>query len=346
LNLDLAPTLLDFAGVPVPKEIQGRSWRRLLAGERVPWREDWFYEYFAERQNNSKVPDITAVRTDGEKLIKYPGHGDWTELFDLRTDPYETRNLFLDPAHATLRARLEAAHERLVRETGYRVPDFVDRPDWWDKPGGADGKPDSTPELRLHFDFTQLQLDGARVPDSSGQNNHGTSHSAVLADGRDGRKALLLKDGAFVEVPRSKSLNPAGNAWTVEVVIRADAPDGVILARGGRVQGYALWLEKGRPRITVRMAGQPVTVEAKEAVSGWTTLTGSITADRKATLHINGQLAGTTQLAGFIRSDPTDTMQLGADLNSTLVEPAPSKFTGLIEHVRIFKGEATGGFNR
>ena len=38
LNLDLAPTLMDFAGLPVPEAMQGRSWRPLLTGERIPWR--------------------------------------------------------------------------------------------------------------------------------------------------------------------------------------------------------------------------------------------------------------------------------------------------------------------
>ena len=72
LNLDLAQTLLDFAGVPAPRTMQGRSWRPLLTGDRVRWRQSWFYEYFAENQKNSRVPDITAVRTADAKLIKIP----------------------------------------------------------------------------------------------------------------------------------------------------------------------------------------------------------------------------------------------------------------------------------
>src|SRR6185369_16018786 len=56
LNLDLAQTLLDFAGVAAPREMQGRSWRPLLmGGGGQAWRQSWFYEYFAERQENSRV---------------------------------------------------------------------------------------------------------------------------------------------------------------------------------------------------------------------------------------------------------------------------------------------------
>jgi len=155
LNLDLAQTLLDFADVPAPKEMQGLSWRPLLTGTRTRWRQSWFYEYFAENQKNSRVPDITGVRTINAKLIKYPGHDDWTELFDLKSDPYETANLFKDPNYATLRAKMEMEHDRLASEVGYRVPDYVDRPPWWGKPGGPDWK--ATPGLRLHFDFTTIQ---------------------------------------------------------------------------------------------------------------------------------------------------------------------------------------------
>jgi arylsulfatase A-like enzyme len=142
LNIDLAQTFLDLAGVPVPQNLnmQGASWRPLLEGTRTPWRQSWFYEYFAERQNNARVPDVTAVRTTTAKLIHYLDHEDWTELFDLKADPYETKNLFNDPNSAALRKQLEAEYERLVKETGYRVPDYTDRPDWWGKPGGPDWK--------------------------------------------------------------------------------------------------------------------------------------------------------------------------------------------------------------
>lgn len=337
LNLDLAPTLLDFAGVPVPKEMQGRSWRPLLTGERVAWRQSWFYEYFAERQKNSRVPDITAVRTADAKLIRYPGHDEWAELFDLRADPYELRNLYREPAHAALRTRLEAEHGRLAQEVGYRVPDYVDRPDWWGKPGGPDWKPDTNAVLRLHYDFQKLE--GDRVIDASGLGNGGAARNATLAEGRAGRQALRLGGTGYLDVPKTKSLNPANSAWTVEAVVRPERADGMILARGGKSHGYALWLKQGRPVFTVVVGGESTAVEAREPVKDWSTIQGRITADRKAALWVNGQLAGTKPLPDLIETDPVDLMQIGADLGSPVVEPAPPKFTGLIERVRIFSGE-------
>ena len=106
--------------------MQGRSWRPLLEGRREGWRKAFFYDYFYER--GFRTPAVTAVRTESAKLIRYPGHDDWTELFDLAADPYETTNLFADPTHAPLRRELEAEYSRQEAAIGFRVPAFADDP--------------------------------------------------------------------------------------------------------------------------------------------------------------------------------------------------------------------------
>ena len=126
LNVDPAPTFLELAGQPVPAAMHGRSWQPLLAGKAdAPWREAFFYCYFYER--GFGTPTTTAVRTADAKLIKYPGHAEWTEVFDLKADPYETRNLAADPAAADLRKKLEAEYERQAAAIAFKVPDFADR---------------------------------------------------------------------------------------------------------------------------------------------------------------------------------------------------------------------------
>ncbi|MBI5693157.1 MAG: sulfatase [Verrucomicrobia bacterium] len=127
LNLDLAPTWLDLAGVPVPREMQGRSWAPLATGKRTDWRQSILVQYFLENAFPT-TPTTVAVRTATAKLIKYPGHDEWTELFDLAADPYETRNLARDPAHAALLAKLNAEFERETTAVAYRVPDYADKP--------------------------------------------------------------------------------------------------------------------------------------------------------------------------------------------------------------------------
>jgi len=129
LNIDLAPTFIDLAGLPVPEAMQGRSWKPLLEGNPPGWRKAFFYEYF--REKNFGAPTVFAVRTEAAKLIKYPGHDEWTELFDLAADPYETRNLAKDPARKDLLDAMLAEFDRQAKAVDFRVPDYADR----DEPG-------------------------------------------------------------------------------------------------------------------------------------------------------------------------------------------------------------------
>lgn len=126
LNIDLAPTILDVAGLAIPEQMQGKSWRPLFDGKSEGWREAFFYEYFFER--NFAIPTILAARTETTKLIKYPGHDEWTELYDLANDPYEMNNLADDPAHRSLRRRMEAEFERQAEAVEFRIPDYADEP--------------------------------------------------------------------------------------------------------------------------------------------------------------------------------------------------------------------------
>jgi arylsulfatase A-like enzyme len=111
LNVDLAPTLLALAGVSAAQPLHGRSLVELVDGRGEPWRRAFLYEFFAEP--SFEIPTQLALRTSDAKLIVYPGHPEWTELFDLASDPGEQRNLARDPEHS---AQLEALHVALERE--------------------------------------------------------------------------------------------------------------------------------------------------------------------------------------------------------------------------------------
>ncbi|MCX5682856.1 MAG: sulfatase [Planctomycetota bacterium] len=126
LNTDLAPTFIDYSGAEVKKVTHGRSWRPLLEGKAAEWRRAFFYCYFYER--GFSTPMVTAVRTETAKLIKYPGHDEWTEMFDLAADPYELKNLYADPAKADLRRELEAEYDKQAAAIAFCVPEFADKP--------------------------------------------------------------------------------------------------------------------------------------------------------------------------------------------------------------------------
>jgi arylsulfatase A-like enzyme len=127
LNIDLAPTFLELAGVAIPSEIQGRSWQPLVTGRSASWRQSFLAEYFYEARFPT-TPTLVAVRTADAKLIKYPGHEEWTELFDLARDPYETKNLARDAQHKALLTRMNAEFDAQVKATGYHIPEYADKP--------------------------------------------------------------------------------------------------------------------------------------------------------------------------------------------------------------------------
>ena len=95
LNIDLAPTIVDLAGVAVPKEMQGRSLAPFVNGKRLKdWRRDFFYEHHTMVKI---IPEIEGVRTERWKYVRWMNASPmFEELYDLRKDPNETRNLIAD----------------------------------------------------------------------------------------------------------------------------------------------------------------------------------------------------------------------------------------------------------
>ncbi len=128
-NIDIAPTLLDAAGVKStqPPAFDGRSFWPLLRGESIPWRQELLYEYYWER-NFPQTPTIFALRGDRYKFVRAHGVWDSDELYDLRDDPGETRNLIYDPASKAIADRLRAAlFAELDRTGGMQIPLRADR---------------------------------------------------------------------------------------------------------------------------------------------------------------------------------------------------------------------------
>jgi N-acetylglucosamine-6-sulfatase len=126
LTLDFAPSILDICGVAPLKKTHGASWKQLAQGDASGWRKSWYYEYNYEKQF-PYTPNVRGVRTDRYKYIRYP-HGDGSadrhlaELYDLKTDPDEAKNLIASKEHATRVAELNGELERLMRAAG-ALPD-------------------------------------------------------------------------------------------------------------------------------------------------------------------------------------------------------------------------------
>jgi arylsulfatase A-like enzyme len=117
LNLDLAPTLLEIAGLSVPGEMQGKSMMPLAEGKpNVSWRKDWLYEYY-EYPGFENVRPCRGVRTDRYKLIHFFIEPQEWELYDLQSDPAEMDNLYGTPGNEELTAHLKERLAALRVET-------------------------------------------------------------------------------------------------------------------------------------------------------------------------------------------------------------------------------------
>ena len=128
MNVDVCPTILDFAGVDLPASVQGRSLRPLMSGEDpVDWRQSVYYAYYEDSwrlrdrpQTEMAEPGFQyftphrvgphrGVRTSRYKLIEYFAEGpDVWELFDLERDPDELVNRYGDPGRQPLVTELKA----------------------------------------------------------------------------------------------------------------------------------------------------------------------------------------------------------------------------------------------
>ncbi len=126
VNIDIAPTILDYAGVAKAETMQGRSLRPILEGAAPSdWRESVYYSYYENSWVLSgkgkeamadpsfqfftphRIGPHRGVRTATHKLIHYYAEGDYFELFDLTKDPNELNNIYSDTAAASLKKELE-----------------------------------------------------------------------------------------------------------------------------------------------------------------------------------------------------------------------------------------------
>jgi len=130
-NIDVAPTLLDYAGAEVPEDMQGFSCRGMLAGDpEAPRREAVYFRYWMHLAHGLNVPAHYGIRTDRWKLIFYYGlsldatgaqdektPAGW-ELYDMKADPFELHNLCGEPACARVSRELRQKLDEVRQQYG------------------------------------------------------------------------------------------------------------------------------------------------------------------------------------------------------------------------------------
>ncbi|MGG1553985.1 sulfatase family protein [Paenibacillus ferrarius] len=140
-NIDMAPTLLDYAGIPIPDAMQGTTQRAVIEGSSdEPARTSVYFRYWMHLAHKHDNPAHYGIRTQEYKLIFYyglpldangaidrPTQAGW-ELFDLRSDPYELNNVYGAPAYADVTQRLKEELQQLkqqYRDTDDRYPELA-----------------------------------------------------------------------------------------------------------------------------------------------------------------------------------------------------------------------------
>ena len=132
MNLDFAPTFLDYAGIKIPGDMQGVSMRELLK-DSVPqdWRNEIYYHYYEYPKGGHDVKRHYGIRTQDFKLIHYYYDIDEWELFDLKTDPNELNNLYDNPEYCgikgELKIKLKALRTKYKDNKSFQILGKVDR---------------------------------------------------------------------------------------------------------------------------------------------------------------------------------------------------------------------------
>lgn len=114
LNIDVAPTILDFAGLPIPNVMQGKSILPLLSGSNTEWRDSFLFEHLFVHK---RIPSSEGIIKMDQKYVRFlvdEPQREW--LFDLSDNPQETINFADSSEYASMKKQLIVETEALIKK--------------------------------------------------------------------------------------------------------------------------------------------------------------------------------------------------------------------------------------
>jgi len=157
-----------------------------------------------------------------------------------------------------------------------------------------------------------------------------------------GKRNAAGPAGSFASFGKPSTLNPAEKAFTVEAWVTTTRPQGVMVARGGPADGFALSLQGGRPRFDIRSGSKLGSLVAgKSIVGGWHHVVGVLSEDSQMMLYVDGQLVAEGKSPGRITQDPVQGLEVGTDAGSFVGEYNAPQFVGIVDEVRLYFHGAT-----
>jgi arylsulfatase A-like enzyme len=112
MNLDIAPTMLDIAGITLPNEVQGKSMLPLFTKGNATWRNELYYHYY-ETTTHDVSPHF-GIKTNKYKLIRFYEKVTGWELYDLQKDPHEMNNIYGKTGYEKITAQLKGQLNKLI----------------------------------------------------------------------------------------------------------------------------------------------------------------------------------------------------------------------------------------
>jgi hypothetical protein len=304
-NIDLLPTFVSLAGgtLPQDRKIDGRDISSLLLGQSRQSPRDAHY-YFAGNT-------LQAVRSGRWKLaITRQSEGRRAAAVTNATEPFKPALYDLD-TEISERTDVAAAHPEVVE----RLQSLILKMD-------ADlGASHIGPGVREPGRVARpvgLWLPGHEPKPS-------TEDSPGLAN---------LKPGD--SLGRDDAPDLAGKPLTIKCEVEARSSNGVIVAHGGAMFGYAVYLRDGKLKFTVREGGKPVSIATTDAPPSAFVLEARLARDGVMTLTVDGRTAAEGKAPGPISRQPSEDFCLGHDNRAAVGDyVAPAPLTGTIRRLNI-----------